>query len=438
MAKYLKTTLKETFIRSSSNANHYDALDGIRAISILLVLAFHNYYLGTALFGDITQGLLHFSTNSIFSRITAQGDIGVDLFFVLSGFLITTQLLQENARKNSINRPWFFAKRLLRIYPLYAVLITIMLLVRYPHYDEAWKNYLLINNLTQSNFIRHSWSIAVEMHFYLIAPFFIAFLITAKRPFTILAIIAAVLLLIRFNIYTNMSLFDNNTVADFIVGLGIDKPVALKKLNTFNNFIYEPTHMRIVTFIPGIAAAWIYHYHFEKFKAALRNSKINLIIVLALAAIFIWALGIDKHPLSSTLDTPIKEKIYLFVFTTWRFIIASLGALIILFSLSEQRGTLWMRNFLSHKLFYPISKTSYSIYLFNFFMIGLAYFTIIAFTGDKFKLIEGVNKYSSTMLFINFLLSLFYSLILGIICYALVERWFLKGKIRDWAKNKFG
>lgn len=136
-------------------------LDGLRAISILLVLAFHGL-------GPI----------SIRIARTFAGWAGVDIFFVVSGFLITSILQQEQTDCGSFSLRRFYARRTLRIWPAYYAFLAVIGLTAYSN----WKS-IGICSIYLTNFdlalgwnvlerqIGHLWSLAVEEQFYLLWPF---------------------------------------------------------------------------------------------------------------------------------------------------------------------------------------------------------------------------------------------------------------------------
>ena len=153
---------------------HYPALDGLRGVAILAVFFSH--------FGGG-----HKSTNFVirtWSHIADAGWMGVDLFFVLSGFLITGILLDTANREDKVRN--FYARRALRIFPLfYGVLFGFLLLTPVLHLQ--WRAGHLLYFFYLSNMIPvlapglpapgtgvslvHFWSLAVEEQFYLLWPF---------------------------------------------------------------------------------------------------------------------------------------------------------------------------------------------------------------------------------------------------------------------------
>lgn len=175
----------------ASNRQYYPALDGLRGIAILMVVAFHNFNY----------------TNYFFF-----GWLGVDLFFVISGFLITEILL------NTVDEPKylrnFYLRRILRIFPLYYLLLIICLLIlpaipslqesmHYYSKNQLWYWFYLQNWLYilkpqgSNNLLIHLWSLAVEEQFYLIWPFIILIVRNKKTLLAITVILFAAIMITR-------------------------------------------------------------------------------------------------------------------------------------------------------------------------------------------------------------------------------------------------
>ncbi len=156
-----------------ASSRHLLALDGVRGLAILLVLIYH-FTLGMT--GSDLPGRL-------FLKLTASGWCGVDLFFVLSGFLITGILIDAKESPHRFRN--FYARRALRIFPLYYAVLTFVfvflpLVVAGPEgrppLDDAgiwlWAyGTNILASLRDSWFpLGHFWSLAVEEHFYLFWP----------------------------------------------------------------------------------------------------------------------------------------------------------------------------------------------------------------------------------------------------------------------------
>jgi peptidoglycan/LPS O-acetylase OafA/YrhL len=132
--------------------------------------------------------LFGFETPGHFDRF---GWIGVDLFFVLSGYLIGGQLLVSLARTQSINFGRFFARRALRILPAYLVVLAIYALLpawrEYPEMFPLWKFLASVQNigLRGGTAFSHAWSLAVEDQFYLLLPFILLLVLRRRWATTI-------------------------------------------------------------------------------------------------------------------------------------------------------------------------------------------------------------------------------------------------------------
>src|SRR6266545_1416432 len=143
------------------NRERQPGLDLLRALAIIVVVIYH-----AALFGFKLPG-----------RVDRFGWIGVDLFFVLSGYLIGGQLLAPLAKDRQPNLGRFFARRALRIIPAYFVILGIYILLplsrEYPEMYPWWKFLISVQNigLHGGTAFSHAWSLAVEDQFYLTLPF---------------------------------------------------------------------------------------------------------------------------------------------------------------------------------------------------------------------------------------------------------------------------
>ncbi len=162
---------------------HVPALDGVRGVAILLVLGFHllwsNWVTGSRVL-------------DVFVRIRSAGWIGVDLFFALSGYLITGILLDTRHHPHFFRN--FYARRALRIFPLYYAALLLVTIGFHPDSFTTAKPFLLLATYLQNtplwwnghvpglvaNFTSHLWSLAVEEQFYLVWPLFIL-LIPSRR-----------------------------------------------------------------------------------------------------------------------------------------------------------------------------------------------------------------------------------------------------------------
>jgi peptidoglycan/LPS O-acetylase OafA/YrhL len=175
--------------KSPSSPGRIAVLDGVRGIAILLVIVFHG--------SETLPAALHART---FAAIAHEGGhLGVDVFFVLSGYLITSILLAEYKRTGRIDLKRFYLRRARRIFPAYYAYLAIvgaLALAGVLHIPPfGWL--LSVFYLTNYSFgntavwIVHSWSLAVEEQFYLFWPALIVLLgITRVKVFAFAVILA--------------------------------------------------------------------------------------------------------------------------------------------------------------------------------------------------------------------------------------------------------
>ncbi len=167
------------------------SLDGLRAFAVLVVMAHHAYV-----------------------PFFAGGAIGVDVFFVLSGFLITNLLLEEWQKTRDIRLRNFYIRRVLRLIPALVVFLTfiqvyVLAFLRGPRLWEMEKaiaavifyvaNWMRAFKLVDMDVLAHTWSLSMEEQFYFVWPFALLLLLRVRlgQPW-ILRLLAFTIVLIAF------------------------------------------------------------------------------------------------------------------------------------------------------------------------------------------------------------------------------------------------
>ena len=216
------------------------------------------------------------------------GWVGVDLFFVLSGFLVSGLLFGEYKSKGRLGIGRFFIRRGWKIYPPFLVLIVATILFNV----SFGRSFSRGNVIAEFAFIQnywfglwgHTWSLAVEEHFYLLLPL-------------------ALFLILRWNRASPNPLMPILALAAFTAAAAL----ALRILNWQLRPPFEhrthifPTHLRLDSLFFGVAISYCYHFHQDGFVKRLRPWRRRLIVggALLLAPAFVFP--IESTPFVYTL-----------------------------------------------------------------------------------------------------------------------------------------
>lgn len=159
-------------------AKRLPSLDGWRAVSIALVVGSHCPE--TPGFPPALRPVFEWGLD---------GSLGVRFFFMISGFIISWLMLQEDRERGRVDLSRFYLRRAIRILPVYFVfLTTLALLACFTPFSQAW--WVWLGNLTfATNYVSnptwtsgHLWSLAVEEQFYLLWPILFVWLDAGRRP----------------------------------------------------------------------------------------------------------------------------------------------------------------------------------------------------------------------------------------------------------------
>lgn len=196
-------------------STYFPSLNGIRAICALIVIKEHAKWSF-----DGSPQMLQW------------GFLGVDMFFVISGFLIVTLLLRERDREGRIDLKQFYVRRTLRIFPIYYLMIACLFVLAvgtYGHSTRSWDLYkwsfpiflLYLQDLVpvQMGLLFHTWSLAMEEQFYLVWP-------SIERFFRRAWVVPTILVLIVLCQLCNFGYFDDALRAIYGAG-GPARPIFL-------------------------------------------------------------------------------------------------------------------------------------------------------------------------------------------------------------------
>jgi peptidoglycan/LPS O-acetylase OafA/YrhL len=224
-------------------------LDVLRGVAVLMVLG------------------RHFPILWIWDRI---GWAGVDLFFVLSGFLISGLLFREWQTTGDIDIRRFYIRRGLKIYPPLYLFLIVATLIQWRHSpgEDALRVALFIQNYGAAvhGLTIHTWSLAVEEHFYLMLPLALWFAGSRRRPFEMFAPATGIVCLCVLGLRLA---FDWHTPTD---------PYAWMRA----------THLRIDSLLFGVLLGWMRHFRPALFARIASSRLAFLPLVTAVAGLILF------------------------------------------------------------------------------------------------------------------------------------------------------
>lgn len=257
---------------------YFPQLDSIRGISFIAIFLFHAVRFPHHSFP--AAGFLHYLYKNL--------DLGVEVFFVLSAFLLTWLGLNEYKKRNNFSLSNYFKRRTLRIWPLYFFILILAFLIfppvaKYFHFEmslpNVWYYIFFISNFYTIDhifFLRFLWTISVEEQFYLLWGICLRFFYKKLIYVTIFLIISS----IAFSIYTSYnhlsSYFNSITyLFDFACG-GLAALFILGKSNSLER-LKNLTSTVTVLFYSYLIFHFILFYHLNKISTGFANDMIALV-----------------------------------------------------------------------------------------------------------------------------------------------------------------
>ena len=373
-----------------NNNKRIIGLDVLRSIAIILVMLMHSgsMFLPLArlpLIGNIVGKLL--------AIIIPVGYLGVELFFVLSGYLIGSiliKLFSDNKKPIFKEIKQFWIRRWLRTLPNYYFVLLINYIVFVfilNSYPFNWKYLFFIQNFisVQPSFFRESWSLAVEEWSYFLLPIimFVCFVLFKKSSSKFLILLSICLIILLSFCVKFAFLFTN-----------------FHQFIPFDEQLRKVVLFRLDAIMYGFLMAWLMHYFSSFF---LKHKIIFLLLGLFFLVILVWYFYINGN---FELDNQTSN--FIIVFINRMFWIPLVGVSFS-FMIPFFATLISFNNNILNTVFMFISKISYSLYLIHFPVYALIFFKKLPFLNIQQSLYN-IMSYFTVCFVIAYLLYRFWEL----------------------------
>lgn len=366
--------------------HNYKPIDGVRALAILLVIVGHVFTIQSPWF-DGAYNLPYWLRH----------DYGVDMFFVISGFLIGSILFKEYTKNGRIGFAQFYIRRFLRLMPVY-ILVLLMglyfmenwftqlpegglpmigdatLLGETSNSGNIWTNILYINNFlpVDAQYLIWTWSLAIEEQFYIIIPGLLALILAfSKKRMPFFLLLLFISCVIRFIVVYQYNLFPEN-----LWNVNVFDASGMNFMKVSFSVLYDDLYTRYGGLLIGVMGAYVNLYQKERVMAFMQQKFAVFLFLISLVLFFGIFVEIDYFYFkgkAAALGVAMNE---LTALTFWEKIVwgitvalnrnlfSTVTMFIILFCFynTGRMGVLTNR-FLSLPVFYPIAQLSYSSYL---------------------------------------------------------------------------
>ena len=405
----LSNNIRSLFIQQHESL---PVIDGFRALSIILIFMFHILYAGNIFFQQTLVAQL--DTLPLFLTFFQFGFLGVDGFFMLSGFLISLLIFKEYTTTGNIHLKRFYMRRFLRIIPAYFLVLAITIALGFNGLFFA--NMLFVNNFIPApfQFMPWTWSLAIEMQYYIALPILLMLLLSLKKKYACVSFMMIILISVIMLVVASLLASRASLITTFpqLLSMG-------RESIAFFNWLYDKPYNAFLSIIPGIICAYLHFYkkqnvaHFFKHHMLLSNALL-IINIFFVCSLLIYGPAI----LSQIIPLPLVLSLYRLLFS---------GSLAFI-ALSTLHNSFFLSVIIAKALsvipLKYIAKISYSLFLLH---------PLIIFISIEFLAAGPAPMTEVTLLIKLCLISIPFSLLAATLCYLLIEKPIMN--LREWCQT---
>lgn len=406
-----KKHLRGVFIGSQER---FAPIDGMRAITMLNVVLFHCLFGFTKLYDEEKNSLFVEGLPAYLNWVWQVR--GSDCLFLVSGFLMGVTLIREYQKFSTIDVRRFYKRRVMRIYPLFLVALAIYTLTDFERNIQfLWSNLLFITNFSSEwrNVVPVGWSLAVQMQFYLIAPFIVMIVFSTRHRLLLFVLLFIGVVILRYIIVFMHPVLHETPQYYYYLGIAETRLQA--------DLLYYNLHTRFGPFALGLIVAYIGLTKGKEITALTeRFPLINIGAYLIGFGLMYWASYIAIHIPSDPFYQDLSELRDLNYIASNKNLFATGFAVVTFFAIYGTKSLNPIKWFVSRKFWYPFAQLILPIYFFHFIFIVLS--AVLLFQTTNEEMVPVVGEY---YLFALFFLTVFFTFIFSVIFHVFVEQPFI-------------
>lgn len=386
---------------------NYAVVDGLRALSMVMILMFHSYAIYVMSAKDITLPQLIEEGGYAWSWII-NSDKSVDVFFVISGFLITNILLRQIDSLGHIRLSNFYMRRFFRLTPVYYFSILLYTLIPGTSTENLAFNFVYLQNFLpyEEQAMNWTWTLAIEEQFYLLYPLILMFMLKTGNPIRWFILLLLGSCAIRFGII----------MSDEWIRTAPQSLLAESKEFHAHHFsvLYDNLYTRFGALLSGCFAAYLHHYYREgctRFFESSAGKGTEVFSVLAVLVLMVVPLISTRFDDYQALNIASQ--------TFGRLIFSGCIAIWILVSLEQSAMARVLNIVFGNRFWYPIAQLSYSMYLVHVIAVSVAVSIVVNLMQKK----PEIHNYSHMeAIWIIFGIGLLLTILVSVIIYLVIER----------------